>query len=408
MKKYLICFILLFLVIGFSSSHVSAQTYNNFRAPNYVYLEETIHSTRDLTADLKTLLNNFQVFVYVSGCHIDKKALPTFQALTKKYKDAKFLRISQHGSTKKYMLERYASFGAPKMYFFHKGQLLSSMPYYYVYRNRRNKFMGWPASIKRWMRLLHPHIKRLNQYKNIIPVSSYNYRKVMQGKRVVMLRANLVRRDFNSSMNTLYAMAKTFPNTMFTLDTGQIPYDQEYTYKYRKVFRSFSIIHNCDEVIATMRKSYNRNFINHRVISWIKSNLKKKVKYRRKFNRDKKRTGSYLKRVFQQANSYDLATMNVNELKRINSQYRVIASMRIMQTFYAMINAITDSGRNLQTTKVLINELYYKSKGGFKRIVRSRVLRQKVYANVIKRIITYEKNSDIKRRLKALETYYRK
>lgn len=369
---------------------------------NYTFIHDTNRdNSNKIVQQLDNVLKTSSVFVYVSGCHLDREALPAYQALSKKYRDAKFVQITQLGPTKDYMLKNYGSFGAPKLYYIHKGDILSAMPYYYA----KGKFQGWPASINRWAATLWPIAKQLNRYKNIHGVSSHNYRSLMSNKKVVLLRTDIYQPSFKEAMTSLFAAAGKYPHITFAVDTGKIGYDQEFTFKFRTVMASFSVVDNCDVVKSKFRTPYKGKIDRSKLYSWISSN------YNSNSNKSAdyiERDGTYLKKLFQTNNSYELATMNPQEFKNINTKYKVVSSMPMQQTFYVFVNAISDSRRNDETAKLLIKELRYDSKGGIKKAVPSPILREKVYVVVIDRLISYEMNREIKTDLENLRKYYLK
>ena len=393
-------FIVLLLV--FSVSNLFADELDDFIAPNYVYLEETISSKGDITNDLKSLLSGSLVFLYVSGCHLDGETLPSFQALTSKYPKAKFIRISQHSSAADYLLERYGSFGAPKIYLMLDGNILSAMQNYYERKNGRSKHIGWAKSVKKWAKSVYPVVKKIYKYRNVEPVSSYNYRNIFQGKKVVLLRARSKSKDFVTSIKSLFGLAKKYPNVQFALDTGPISYNQEFSYKYTKAINGFSIIDDVDNIKAVFRKPYrDKNFNMSKLSKWVNNNIgvnknDSKASY----------DSNYLKNIFSRRNSRDLAILPPADFKKLNNSGKVISKLRIQQSFYVIINAIGDSSRNLETAKLLVKELSYKSKGGIKVAVKSKILRNKVYAVVLRRVMKHERNQEILNLLKKVESEY--
>ena len=139
------------------------------------------------------------------------------------------------------------------------------------------------------------------------------------------------------------------------------------------------------------------------VEKWIADNLNSKYKG---FRVNKKE--NYLKNLIQRRRVKEISMMNPQEFNSLNRKDKVVERLNLMQSFYILLNAATSSNRNLTTAKVLIDELKYKSKGGIAKAIRSKILREKVYATVIKRKIKHEKNSNIKYTLIALKDSYEK
>ncbi len=396
-KPVLLCATLIFF-----SLNLNAASTDNFSASNYIYLEETVTSKKDVTADLKNLLKSNMVFLYVSGCHLDKEALPAFQGLTRRYRQVKFLRVSQHSSAARYLLERYGSFGAPKIYFIKDGNLVSHVTYSYIRAGRRSRFAGWKQSIEKWAADLYPHVRQLPRHPNIYPVSSFNYRAVLEGKKVVLLRTDVRSRDFPAAMRSLFQAAARFRHITFAFDTRSIPYNQEFDYRFRKAYNSYSVISNGAVIESSFRKGRQRTYNHTQLSQWIKSNFEGGVAKKPSSAKD----AAWLKKVFASADSYQLSAMNPGEFKRLNNRHQIVKSLRLQQSFYVLINAITDPRRNKKTALVLIQELKYTSQGGFKNLVKSPVTRKKVYANLIGRLIAHEKDKKIRKGLQRIEDYY--
>jgi len=392
---------LFILAIIFSFQNLFANKLDNFEAPNYIYLEEFVSSQRSLTKDLQTLLKDNLVFLYVSGCHLDKKALPGFQSLTKRYPKAKFIRISQHSSASNFLLDEYGSFGAPKVFLLYNARIISSMQNYYERINGRFQHIGWKNSISRWASEIYPSIKNISRYKNVQPISSFNYKNVLKNKKVVMLRANYKNKNFRETVKSFLRMAKIYPKIQFALDSGFIPYNQEFSFKYQNSINAFSIIDNVDTTKSLFRLPYRYRINNKKLSQWIKNNFSNSTqKGNPKYNSE------YLRKIILSRKSGDLTIIPPEDFKRINKN--VIAKLGVRQSFYTLLNAISDSRRNINTAILLINELKYKSKGGIKSAIKNRVIRQKVFSPVIRRAIKYEKNPQIKTRLKNLELEYMK
>ena len=381
---------------------VSAADNDNFTAPNYININQSEQGSKAVDL-LKKTLNSSKAFVYVSGCHLDKEALPAFQSLTGEYSDVKFIVTNQFASTKDYMLKKYGSHGAPQIFYIHRGILVSAMPYYYTQLRGKNTFLGWAGSVKKWAAALHPGVKNLDRYSNVIPVSSFNYKQVLRKKKAVLLRTDAARPEFGDDMKALLAAAAKFPDITFALDTGIVAYNQEVTTKYRKAYGSFSIIKDSDSVESSHRKPYRKKYDQVKLNAWIASNFSGEPGQP---GGDMGRDGAWLKKAIQSADSYKIASMDAAEFKRINEKYNIIGKLPLQQSFYVLVNAVTDSRRNIETAKLIIKELRYDSKGGFEKAVKNKLLRQDVYVPVIQRIITYEEDGDIKKMLEELEEYY--
>jgi|GEM_PF-3401107 len=396
-KPALLCATLIFF-----SLNLSAASTDNFSAPNYIFLEETVMSKNDITADLKMLLKSNMVFLYVSGCHLDKEALPAFQGLARRYRQAKFLRVHQFSSAGKYLLERYGSFGAPKIYFIKDSNLVSHVTYFYERTGRKSRFAGWKRSIEKWAADLYPHVRQLPRYPNIYPVSSFNYRPLLDRKKVVLLRTDIRARDFPAAMRSLFQAAARFRHITFAFDTRSIPYNQEFDYRFRKAYNSYSVISDGAIIESSFRKRRQGGYNQAQLAQWIKSNFEKGAAKKPASTKN----AAWLKKVFTTADSYQLSIMDPGEFKRLNSRHKVVKGLRLQQSFYVLINAITDPRRNRGTALVLIKELKYTSQGGFQKLVKNPITRKKVYANLIGRLIAYEKDNKIRRELQKIEGYY--
>ncbi len=386
------------LIIGMHRV-LQAYDYDTFTGPNYIHLKE---SKGDMTQDLKAILKDGPVFLYVSGCGLDKEALPPFQAQSQKLKGVKFLRVSQFAVTKDYLLEQYGSIGAPQLYFIYKGELMSAMPYQYEKVAGQYTFMGWASSIDRWVTSLQEYIPQLKNIPNIYPVSSYNYKRIIKNDNVVLLRADSSQPSFKDAMDTLLQMARQFPEVRFVVDTGIIPYDQEFTTKYQSAYLSFSIV-DSDKVIDSQRANPNLGYDRAKLSEWISQYFSKQGPAKTSgVDKDS------LDRMFQSSDSHNLSQVDAASFQSLNKRYKIIEKTGLQHSFYIMINAITDSSRNKDMAKVLIEELRYESLGGIQKLVPAQSMREQVYATVIKRAISYERDSEIRSLLFELEQYYRK
>lgn len=379
--------------------HLNAADYDSFEAPNYQYFIDSDYPSNDTTAMLKKSLSNGFVFLYVSGCHLDQEALPAFQELTLQYPEAKFIRIDQHSSSSGYMLNRYNSFGAPKIYLMHNGNIISHVIQHFEQRGGNSKYAGWKESIHRWARNVYPHVKAIAKYRNIIPVTSFNYREIFREQKVVLMRTDLRQNTFPSVMKILCKIAARYPDYIFAFDTGNIPYNQEFTVKYKKAYNSFSVINNCDEIKSSFPLHEGKDFA--KLDKWVSDSFGSNAHITPGSGKD----ADWLKKIIAGSDSLALSTISPTEFRQLNSD-AALKDIPLQQSFYVILNAITDSRRNKETALLLIDTLRYDFQGGIKKVVNSPVMRQKVYAPIINRAVRFEDDEMIKRKLSELEAYY--
>lgn len=403
MKRALILSLSLILVVtaGFA---VEPKPYDSFSAPNYRYLDTAVADAQNIPAELEKAVSGNVSLLYVSGCENDKDALPAFQAMTAKYPEATFVRVGQYSTARQYILEHYGTSGAPALMMLYKGNVVSNVEYYFDTVNGVSTFMGWDASVRRWIDQMYPAARQINSIPNLFAVSSFNYRDVLRGKRAVMLRVNNYDPNIANAVSAIAAMARKFPAVTFALDMGYSQYNQEFSFKYQDALNGFSIVENVDLVVSNYRKKYNDPGYDLAALTqWIAA--KDSYQYAPQ-QAAANVTPAYLKGLYTARSHAGISVLSPQEYSGANANGAVTASLPEQTLFYTALNGALDSRRNVQTALLLLDEMAFPYKGGVDKAIPAKLLRDNVYLPVLKRALRYEQNSEVQQGLKRLVQTY--
>lgn len=397
-RRYFSAIALIASFLLFSTLPLHSEDWRYYKADNYHDLE----TNSDGVIELQNLLLKDRVFLYVSGCHLDGEAMPAFIRMSKKYPKATFVHISQHGSTKDFMRIRYGSFGAPKIYAFGNGTLVSQLVYAYDFSGGKSKFLGWDISVTRWIDTFYPILDRMASLENVIGLSSFSPHNETL-KKMLLFRTNPRAPQFRQDIKTYLQLAESYPDKTFAIDSGSVNYNQMVTYRYRYAFNAVSIIEN-HRILAINRRG--RGYDLDQMKSWLEENWGTSEPVSRPGA--VAQTSANITVLIAQSRSDLLAITPANVIQAYDKANRTIQNQQYLQLFYNFMNAIIDPQRNNESAKAMIQALYLKNAGGIAAVVPSAVLRRKVYASTVERYAIQEKNSDIKRELLKLAAYYYK
>lgn len=386
---------LLFLTLILLNNSVSALDWNGYKASNY----HNLIGTENSIEKLKNLLKGDRVFLIVSGCHLDEEAMPAFIEMSKKYPKAVFVRISQHGETNKFMNENYLSHGAPKLYAFGNDSLVGQLFFAYSFKNGR-KFLGWEKSIENWTQIMYPILDKMAQLKNVKGVSSFSSSKIFDN-RIILLRENAQLETFPQDVDFFLEVASQNPSKSFFIDTKTIEYNQLFDYRYLKIHNSISIVEK-HRVYASLRQGSGYSI--KRINNWLSENYRNRKPVN--INIPQIKNSGDVRRAIQDFRSDVLSSAPANIILQYRKLNRTLTNPNFMQTFYVVLNSVTDAQRNPETSKELLQILYFKEAGGIKKFVPSPILRKKIYSTIFERLSKEESNPSIQKELlKLAETY---
>lgn len=368
---------------------LSASDWNSYKASNY----HNLIGTDQAVYKLQNLLKKDRIFLMVSGCHLDKEAMPAFIKMSKKYPKAIFVRINQFGETAEFMNKRFRSFGAPKIYAFGNDSLVSEMYHTFSFEGGR-KFLGWEKSMEEWIDKVYPILDQMAQQKNVRGISPLSPKSIFKD-RLVLFQGNIILNTYPQDVTVFLKLAKKHPEKKFVISVGNIV-----DYRYRSVHNSISIIEN-HRMYAHHRRldGYNLNATNE----WLSKNYNNTEPIFR--NKKTANSISEINNAIEELESYRLAATP----PQIIAQYRKTQSKPVfMQTFYVVIQATEDPDRKKESIIELLQLLYFKEAGGIQKMLPNPIVRKKIYKVILENMAENETDSKIRKELESLTEAYNK